>query len=329
MGSTNSLGTLQPGEEDFHGSLTSLNTEGLGTQRDDLTGSLTSLESYLDPRPRLSPINSIMEGNEENDEPHLSVQATLMRYQSPRDGKTALHKAVSANQSENVNLLLSADPRGANIQDKAGNTPLHLACQLGHKRCLRVILSFPSVNSRLENNEHKSPDQCTSTKYFHRKLDEYRKTLEAESISVDAVPRTSSPVLLPTSSQFSMDTLEDEIRKLREEVAKDEPNSQLSLVTLDDEVQKLKEELARKRGRGMAPQLSVLDREIALLKASLEKGKGSAVPHPLRLDQELRRLRDELHVGDAPSKASHFVGQFEETMQQLEEEFKRRRNTIT
>ena len=69
---------------------------------------------------------------------------------------------------------------------------------------------------------------------------------------------------------------------------------------------------------GMAPQLSVLDREIALLKASLEKGKGwsshlqtyphtwtytgSAVPHPLRLDQELRRLRDELHVGDAPSK---------------------------
>ena len=238
MGSTNSLGTLQPGEEDFHGSLTSLNTEGLGTQRDDLTGSLTSLESYLDPRPRLSPINSIMEGNEENDEPHLSVQASelrkregrrgrerkrgereerreggeggreeeregerrrgrrreggegemrgvegregevvlqdcslvhqswwcqrsskffllptpctthtpppphpaLMRYQSPRDGKTALHKAVSANQSENVNLLLSADPRGANIQDKAGNTPLHLACQLGHKRCLRVIL---------------------------------------------------------------------------------------------------------------------------------------------------------------------------------------------
>ena len=26
------------------------------------------------------------------------------------------------------------------------------------------------MNSRLENNEHKSPDHCTSTKYFHRKV---------------------------------------------------------------------------------------------------------------------------------------------------------------
>lgn len=72
--------------------------------------------------------------------PHSPPHPALIRFQSPQDGQTALHKAVVANRSENVHILLSADPRGANIQDKAGNTPLHLACQHGHKRCLRVIL---------------------------------------------------------------------------------------------------------------------------------------------------------------------------------------------
>ena len=76
MGSMYSLGTLHPGEEDFHGSLTSVNIDDLGTQRDDLTGSLTSLESFLDTRPRVSPINSIMEENEGDDGPHLSIQAS-------------------------------------------------------------------------------------------------------------------------------------------------------------------------------------------------------------------------------------------------------------
>lgn len=331
-----SLTSLQISDYDFGGSLTSLNTidndsSGLGTQLDDLTGSLTSLESFLDTRPRLSPINSILEGNGEDDnddDPHVSIQATLMRYQSPRDKQTALHKAILTNRSENAHILLSADPKGANIQDRAGNTPLHLACQLEHKRCLRVILSFPSVNTRMENNEGKTPDQCTSSKYFQRKLDEYRQNHEVESVSTD-VPRTSSPVLLPASSPFSMDILEDEIRKLRDEVAKDAPDPHFPMAALDDEVQKLKEELARKRKKGIVPQLDVLDREIGMLKAALEKDKGVEPPHPLRLDQELSRLKEELQEGSSRTTREDFVHNFDQTMQQLQEDYRKRRNTIT
>lgn len=67
-----SLGTLQA----FHGSMTSLNSmqdDGLGTQRDDL---IASMESILDTRPRLSPINSIMGEEEGEGPPPASIQAS-------------------------------------------------------------------------------------------------------------------------------------------------------------------------------------------------------------------------------------------------------------
>ena len=77
-GSLSSLGTLH--QSDYTGSMTSLddtlqNDDGLGTRNDDLMGSITSLDSVLDTRPRLSPIQSIMEDTE-GDEPHITVQAS-------------------------------------------------------------------------------------------------------------------------------------------------------------------------------------------------------------------------------------------------------------
>ena len=65
-----------------------------------------------------------------------------MCLSNSRDGTTALHRAVEGNQSKVIPLLLSADPKVANIQDKNGRTALHLACHLNHKEC--VIALFVS-----------------------------------------------------------------------------------------------------------------------------------------------------------------------------------------
>ena len=55
---------------------------------------------------------------------------------------TALHRAIEGNQHKIIPLLLAADPKVANIQDRNGRSPLHLACELNHKNC--VISLFVS-----------------------------------------------------------------------------------------------------------------------------------------------------------------------------------------
>ena len=64
----------------------------------------------------------------------------IIRLTSPRDGQTAVHRAASSDQHEIVSLLLTEDPLCANIQDKEGNTALHLACHKAHKRTVNTLL---------------------------------------------------------------------------------------------------------------------------------------------------------------------------------------------
>ncbi len=52
----------------------------------------------------------------------------LLRYTNPRDGQSMLHRAALYCRHDNIELLLDRDKGLANIQDHAGNTPLHLAC---------------------------------------------------------------------------------------------------------------------------------------------------------------------------------------------------------
>lgn len=60
-----------------------------------------------------------------------------------RDGRTALHRAVEGNQHRNVPLLLQADPNITNIQDKNGQTALHLACHFSRSKCIRALFVSP------------------------------------------------------------------------------------------------------------------------------------------------------------------------------------------
>ena len=71
--------------------------------------------------------------------PH-SLPPDIIRLTSPRDGQTALHRAASSDQHDIVSLLLTEDPLCANIQDKEGNTALHLACRKAHKRIVNTLL---------------------------------------------------------------------------------------------------------------------------------------------------------------------------------------------
>ena len=61
----------------------------------------------------------------------------------------ALHRAAAAGQNENMKLLLNEDPNCANAQDWNGDTALHLACRLTHKKVFRktVEVLLVSTNS--------------------------------------------------------------------------------------------------------------------------------------------------------------------------------------
>lgn len=56
-----------------------------------------------------------------------------------RDRRTALHRAVEGNQHKLIPLLLMADPKVTNLQDKNGHSALHLACQMNLKNCATAL----------------------------------------------------------------------------------------------------------------------------------------------------------------------------------------------
>ena len=64
----------------------------------------------------------------------------IIRLTSPHDGQTALHRAANSGKREIVSLFLTEDPLCANIQDKEGNTALHLACRKEHKHTVNTLL---------------------------------------------------------------------------------------------------------------------------------------------------------------------------------------------
>ena len=57
------------------------------------------------------------------------------------DGSTALHRAVEfGDNCQLVKALVTADKTCINIQNDKGLSPLHLACQLGRKKVIQLLL---------------------------------------------------------------------------------------------------------------------------------------------------------------------------------------------
>ena len=105
----------------------------------------------------------------------------LLRYASPRDGQTLLHRAAEGCLPDNVTLLLHTDEELANIQDNYGNTALQIACTKAHKPtvkarkllCPTYFLQVVSILVPEYSHEHKCvPTLCyniTSINYHRQK----------------------------------------------------------------------------------------------------------------------------------------------------------------
>ena len=75
--------------------------------------------------------------------------AELVRYTNPRDRQSTLHWAALNCRHDNIKLLLERDKGLANLQDKVGNTPLHVACtKAGTKpgrQTVQTLLESPAI----------------------------------------------------------------------------------------------------------------------------------------------------------------------------------------
>ncbi|XP_051792545.1 ankyrin repeat and EF-hand domain-containing protein 1a [Acanthochromis polyacanthus] len=96
----------------------------------------------------------VHEGDKPQMEKMINVGVkNLINLTEPRDGKGALHVAVSTNDHDLVDFLLShgANP---NIQDKKGQTPMMLAAELGNAAIV-VLLAKNQANVMLLDAEGK------------------------------------------------------------------------------------------------------------------------------------------------------------------------------
>lgn len=81
----------------------------------------------------------------------------------PLDGTTVLHLAIQCADQNTLDAILttaSSNPEvhlDINARDRDGNTPLHLASQLGRPGAVRLLLSRPDINDSLANYQGKTP----------------------------------------------------------------------------------------------------------------------------------------------------------------------------
>ena len=81
----------------------------------------------------------------------------------PLEGTTILHLAIQCAEPQAVDQVLSTaatDPNveiDVNAQDKAGNTPLHLASMLGRASIVRTLLMQPNIDGFILNYQGRSP----------------------------------------------------------------------------------------------------------------------------------------------------------------------------
>ncbi|XP_075168776.1 ankyrin repeat domain-containing protein 13C [Haematobia irritans] len=71
---------------------------------------------------------------------------------SEEDIQLPLHKCIFLNDHETLKRLLEKRTENITLKDKHGNTPLHLACMLGRKKCIKLLLDYDAT-VKVKNNE--------------------------------------------------------------------------------------------------------------------------------------------------------------------------------
>ncbi|KAH2915358.1 hypothetical protein KXW73_004897 [Aspergillus fumigatus] len=123
------------------------NVEKMPTQAQSAIGSMTLEQSVRTFRLfeilRSGDTNAISKAIKETREPQGAGALT---------GTTILHLAIQCAEPQVVEFILSlGDDLDINARDRDGNTPLHLAAQLGRGPLVRELLNRPSVNDSIVN----------------------------------------------------------------------------------------------------------------------------------------------------------------------------------
>ncbi|CAH1249192.1 ANK2 [Branchiostoma lanceolatum] len=135
---------------------------------------------------------------------------------NPRDGCTPLHRSIESKQCkpELVQALLEADSSCINIQDDTGCTALHLACRLGHKPIVKLLMSNQNVDLNVRTMEGHLPEEMTKTTLIQKMVAKAR---------ADA-PNSSMMILLDTSASsgggasIDFDSLNLRFERLKKEL---------------------------------------------------------------------------------------------------------------
>ncbi|XP_023931037.1 ankyrin-1 isoform X1 [Lingula anatina] len=84
---------------------------------------------------------------------------------NPRDGCTALHRAIEGGDNYSIALLLvEADLNCLNMQDHAGLAPLHLACKLVRKKTVEKLTQLKGIDLNIRTLEGKLPHEMAANK---------------------------------------------------------------------------------------------------------------------------------------------------------------------
>lgn len=126
-----------------------------GTEAMEKTASVVQTESAsmsLDQSVRTFRLFEILRNGDTNAISRAIKEAKDPHVANSLYGTTILHLALQCAEPQVVEFVLSSgDDLDINARDREGNTPLHLAAQLGRVSLVRELLNKPSVNDAIVN----------------------------------------------------------------------------------------------------------------------------------------------------------------------------------
>ncbi|BFZ15505.1 hypothetical protein BsWGS_18544 [Bradybaena similaris] len=99
-----------------------------------------------------------------------------------KDGRNALHYALYNSDAPQVlALLLQSDPTPLIMQDDRGETALHMACRLGRRKSVELILTRPDVDLNICTFDGATPEDLAESKVIRKMLEKAKVVSRRQS----------------------------------------------------------------------------------------------------------------------------------------------------